>query len=75
MSKKLKGKKLDAVVNAAFYSVGRNRQFGIFDLSKIAKRGRDAYEAAATHEDGLVAAQAAVSAACDEFEYRPAAQS
>lgn len=69
--KKLTKKKLDAAIDAMFKVHGNRRQFPIFDLGKIASEGRSAYDAAATHEDGLKAADAAVKVACDKYEVRP----
>ena len=71
--KKLTKKKLDAAIDGMFKVHGHRRQFPIFDLGKIADAGRSAYDAAATHEDGLKAADAAVAVACDRYEVKPAA--
>lgn len=73
MQKKIKGKKLDSEITAMFNKHGHRRQYNIMDLGKISAAGRSAYDAAATHEDGLMAADAAVAVACDRYEVRPEA--
>lgn len=67
-TKKVTGKKLDGVIEAFFYKHGNCRQFNILDLGKIHRAGVAAYQAAETHELGLVAGEAAVAAACDVYE-------
>lgn len=68
MQKKIKGKKLDSAITEMFNKHGNRRQFNVMDLGKISAAGRSAYDAAATHEDGLKAADAAVAVACDRYE-------
>lgn len=68
MQKKIKGKKLDSAITEMFNKHGNRRQFNVMDLGKISAAGRSAYDAAATHEDGLMAADAAVKVACDRYE-------
>lgn len=62
MARKTKAEKaLEARIEAAFQKYGSNRQFNVFNLSKITKAGEDA---ASRGED----VEAAVSAACDQYE-------
>lgn len=55
--------RIERAVDAAFLKVGSNRQFGIFDLSKIMAAGTAAAKAGQDIE-------AAVSAACDQYEHK-----
>ena len=52
---------IEKAAEAAFHKVGSNRQFSIFDLSKIQAAGVEAGKAGKDIE-------AAVSAACDIYE-------
>ena len=62
MKRKTKAvKQRDRDVEAAFKKHGSNRQFDMFDLSKIFDSGNDADEAGESIED-------AVKAACDKYE-------
>lgn len=58
-------KRIQAAVEAAFKKIGNNRQFGIFDLAKINNAGNAAGKAGQDIE-------AAVSAACDQYEVKVA---
>lgn len=66
MARKTKQEKaLEAAIEAAFNRHGSNRQFNIMDLSKISAAGR---AAAAAGQD----VEAAVKAACDQYEIKAA---
>lgn len=58
-------KLIEAAVDAAFKKFGSNRQFNIFDLAKIRNAGNAAAKAGQDIE-------AAVSAACDQYEVKVA---
>lgn len=58
----------EAKVAAAFKKVGSNRQFNIFDLSKIHNAGNDVAKRGGSQDE----IDAAVSAACDQYEIKVA---
>lgn len=70
-TKKLTGTRKNKLIEQLFNQHGNRRQFNVMDLGKISRAAETAYDAAATHDDGLVAADAAMRAACDKYEVRP----
>lgn len=66
-TKKLTGTRKNKLIEQLFNQHGNRRQFNVMDLGKISRAAETAYDAAATHDDGLVAADAAMRAACDKY--------
>ena len=64
---KLKGKKLDDAISAAYYRHGKGVQINIMDITKIYDAGKKAYEAAATVEEADKALDEAMQAAISQF--------
>jgi hypothetical protein len=64
MARKTKQQKAtEAAIDAAFAKYGSNRQYGVFDLSKITAAGQKAADLGQDIE-------AAVQAACDQYEIK-----
>jgi len=71
---KLKGKKLSNLVDTYFYKHGRNTQFSIWDLGKMAKEAEAAYNAAETHEEGEAALEEAMKKAVVKYKVASASR-
>lgn len=64
---KLKGKKLDKAIEAAYYRHGSGIQINMMSIPKIFREGQAAYEGAATHEEGEKAIDEAMKEAVKKY--------
>lgn len=64
---KLKGKKLDSLIETTYYKHGNGVQINMMSIPKIFREAQAAYEAAATPEEGVKAVDASIQASIAKY--------
>jgi hypothetical protein len=64
---KLKGKKLDALIEKTYYKHGNGIQIDMMSIPKIFREAQAAYDSAATPEDGEKAVDASIQASIAKY--------